>query len=209
MSMFAGKQHRIRKSRLRPRIKHVYRIVTIIGVGLIIISIYLGSRITQINYLVSEYPGNKGNQVEVNKAGKLEMTVQNKGLIPVWPVISGIYPISVHEAPDIISPGEQCTVVLDVMPHNKTGIYQGYVQMISYPALLPRKLIIFLHSISPVLSVIIVGISAGIILAVFFELISFLHGFENWIPLKAISDKILTRRIMRGKKKLLGRKGVK
>lgn len=211
LSLFIGSRrisHR-RKPRRRWRLKHLYRAITVIAIILVIVSIYAGSRVSQVKYLVSEYPGNLGDQIEVGKPGQLIMKVNNNGLVPVWTVLTGIAPLSIGEAPDFIPARSFKTIALNVLPHHETGIYQGYVQIYNYPVLLPRSWILYLHALSPVLAIIATGITIGLWFTLFFKLLNHVHGFEDWIPIRAIRDKLFARRRKRLTAKLLGRRRVR
>jgi signal peptidase len=198
-----------RKSRSRLRLRHLYKGVVITCTILVMLSIYLGSRVTQIRYLVSEYPGNQGDQIAVNQPGKLTMEIRNNGFIPVLPVPTGIAPLSVIKTPDYIWSRSANTIVLDVLPQRQTGFYQGYVQVYNYPILLPRRWIVFLHGVNPILAIIAIGITFGILIKALFQLLSLRNGFEGWIPLRAIKDKLTKRRFKRAKAKYLGRRRVR
>ena len=194
-----------RKPRRRIRLKKVYNSIVLLGIISIIITIFLGSRVSQIKYLVSEYPGTLGNQVELNHPGELKMELQNNGLIPIWPVITGITPLSLKTAPSYLPPRSKEAVILSVKPQRKTGMYQGYIQVYNYPAFLPRFLVLYLHNLQPTLAMIVISLTGGLWLKLFFILLNHIHGFEDWIPLKAIKDKLLKRRLKRMRAKLMGR----
>jgi signal peptidase len=200
---------RRRKPRRRLRLRHIYRAIAIIATVSVILSIYLGSRVAVVKYLVSEYPGTLGDQVEVNKPGQLTMEVKNNGLIPVWTLLDGIEPISIQAAPKYIWTRSSKSVILDVLPHRITGIYQGYVQIYNYPILLPRSWIGFLHRLHPVYAIVAVGFALGLYFSIFFKLLNHVPGLEDWIPLRAFQDKISERRIRRAKAKIIGRRRVR
>ncbi len=199
-----GKKRR-RKPRRRLRLKHVYRSIILFGMLSITITIFMGSRVSQVKYMVTEYPGTLGNQVEVNRPGELKLVIQNNGLIPIWPVISGIAPLSYKEGPTYLAPRTKESIILSVTPQRKTGMYQGYIQVYNYPALLPRSWILYLHRIQPAASMIIIALVGGCWLTLFFKLLACIHGFEEWIPLKGIKDKLTKRRFKRFRAKILGR----
>lgn len=206
LTAFAGKRSsRRKKPRHRLRLRHVYRFIIFVAAGIAIFSVYLGTKVTPVRYLVSEYPGSRGDQVEVKQPGRLMMEVKNDGVVPVWTVLTGITPLSVHKAPEIILPRAAQTVVLDVLPHADTGLYQGYVQIYNYPVVLPRSWIIHLHRINPLLATSSIGITVGFLFHFLFRIINHIHGLEEWIPLRAIRDKIANRRFNRAMRKLLGR----
>ncbi|HWT76465.1 MAG TPA: signal peptidase I [Mobilitalea sp.] len=196
---------RKRKPRHRIRLRHIYRAIVWITILSVMLSIFLGSRVSQIKYLVSEYPGTLGDQVEVNKPGQLVMEIRNKGLFPEWTIISGIAPLSIAAAPEYLPPRSKETVVLNVIPQRKTGIYQGYIQVYNYPIVLPRAWIVFLHGLHPVIAIVITGITAGLWGTLLFKILSHVHGFEEWIPLKARKDKLLERRMKQVSAKVIGR----
>ncbi len=197
------------KPRHRLRLRHVYRIVTLCGVIFIIGTIYFGSRVSSIKYLVSEYPGTLGDQIEVNQPGKLSMEIKNNGIVPVWTILQGIEPLTVEKAPDYIGPRGQEKIILHAEPQQETGIYHGYVHVYNYPILFPRKFLVLLHHIHPIFAFIAVGIMFGVYSTLFFKLLNYIHGFESWIPLRSIKDKILDRRYKRAKAKLLGRRRIR
>ncbi len=206
-SVYEKRHHkRRRKTKHRLRLKHVYRALIIIAICSIIIIIYLGSRVTQIRYLVSEYPSSLGDQVEVAKMGQLSMEIRNNGFVPVWSFVTGIAPLSVNEAPRFLWPRSEDTVLLNVLPHEATGMYQGYIQIYHYPILLPRPWIESMHQINPILAIALEGIAMGLWFKLLFYILGHFHGFEDWIPLRAIKDKLANRRMRRAKAKFLGRR---
>ena len=194
------------KQRHRLRLRQLYQGITVGAVFLVMISIYFGSRVSQIRYLVSEYPGDRGDQIAVNQPDQLIMSIRNNGLIPVWTVCTGIEPLKVIEVPEITGARRTGTVILEAEPHPNTGIYQGYVQVFSYPVLLPRGLTILLHQLSPALANLMVSLTFGCYLTILFKMLGMIHGFEGFIPLRAIRDKILDRRLRRAKARILGRR---
>lgn len=209
LTFFLGNHRRYgrnKKPRHRLRLKHVYRALSMIAVCTVVVIIYLGSRVSQIQYLVSEYPGSLGDQVEVNRPGKLSMEIRNHGFVPVWTIVTGVQPLSVEEAPEFIWPRSGEMVYLKVLPHVDTGMYKGYIQIYNYPILLPRSWIVFLHRINPILAISLVASAMGLWFKLIFIILNHIHGFEDWIPLRAIKDKIVDRRIRRAKAKLLGRR---
>lgn len=211
ISVFAGSRRSARrlKPRRRLRLRHIYRGVAIAAASLVMISIFIGARVTQIKYLVSEYPGSLGDQVPVNQPGRLKMEVRNNGLVPVWTVVTGIPPLSVHAAPGYILPRSAAAVVLDVEPQRETGVYQGYVQIYNYPVMLPRAWILYLHRLNPILAIAAAGMTLGLFFIILFKVLNQVHGFEGWIPLKAIGNKITKRRYKRAIAKYLGRRRVR
>ena len=196
---------RRQKPHRRLRLGQVYRFTVILGFGVIILSIFLGSRVSTVKYLVSEYPGTLGDQIEVNKTGQLKLEARNNGLFPVRSVITGIAPFNVVQAPEYIWPLSSQTVLLEVAAQRETGIHQGYVQIYNYPVLLPGAWIAALHRVSPMLAVISTGTAMGLWLVLFFRLLRLNPGFEAWVPLKAIRDKLIRRRMHRVKAILFGR----
>lgn len=202
----AKKSFRSRKKRNRIRLKHLYHGVTIFAMIAVIISIYAGSRVSVVRYLVSEYPASTGNQVELYKEGRLSMEVSNHGMIPVWTMVKGIKPLSVLEAPQSLEARSKETILLDVMPHRETGYYQGYLQIYHYPKLLPRNWVVVLHNSSPTLAIIATGLTLGFLFFIFFKMISKIHGLEEWIPLRAFKDKITKRRFKRARGRYFGRR---
>ncbi len=197
------------KPRHRLRLRHLYKGITIGAVILVILSIYFGSRVSQIRYLVSEYPGDRGDQIAVNQPDNLVMSIKNNGWIPVWTVCSAIAPLQVKEVPKIIWARRTGIVTLEAEPHRKTGMYQGYVQVFNYPVLLPRSFTMFLHRLSPSLAILMVGLAFGCYMTVLFRILGHIHGFEGFIPLRAIKDKIFERRMRRAKAKILGRRKIR
>ena len=206
LSLIFGRKSRKVKPRHRLRLRHLYRGFTVAAVLIIMISIYFGSRLSQIKYLVSEYPGNLSDQIAVNQPDELTMTVKNYGLIPVWSLVSGIAPLKVKTGPDIIWARQSERVILEVEPHSSTGWYRGYVRVFNYPTLLPRAVTIYLHRISPALANLTVSLAFGCYMVILFGFISHIHGLEGFVPLRAIKDKLLQRRLHRAKAKILGRR---
>lgn len=202
-------KNRKRKPRHRLRLKHIYRAITVIAVIVIVLSIYLGSRVTRVKYLVSEYPGTLGDQVQLNQPGQLSMEVSNKGLVPVWSVLKAIEPLSISQAPEYIKPLSKEAVILDVVAQRETGLYQGYVQIYNYPILLPRSLVVTLHNIHPMLALMTTGLSFGLYMSIIFKAIGRIHGLEEWIPLRAIKDKLTARRMKRIKASLIGKRRIR
>lgn len=193
------------KPRRRLRLGQVYRFTVMLGIGLIILSIFLGSRVSAVKYLVSEYPGSLGNQIEVNKTGQLKLEARNNGLFPVRTVITGIAPLSVVQAPDYIGPLTSQTVLLGMAAQRETGVQQGYVQIYNYPVLLPGAWIAALHRANPMLAILSTGAAMGLWLILFFKLLCLTPGLEAWVPLKSIHDKMIRRKIHRAKTILFGR----
>lgn len=207
--LVGNKSHTVkRKPRHRLRLHHIYKSIIIISIILVMISIYVGSRVSQVRYLVSEYPGSQGNQIAVNQPGILTMDIRNHGVVPVWTIPTGIEPLSVSSAPEYIWPKSVESIVLDVIPQKITGYYQGYVQVYHYPMLLPRSWVVYLHQINPTLAMIAIGLTFGFLINILFQCLNHIHGFEQWIPLKAIKDKLTRRRLKRVKSKFLGRRRV-
>lgn len=197
---------RRRKPRRRLRLRHIYKAVTVSAVFIVMLSIYFGSRVAQVKYLVSEYPGTLGDQVPLDRPGSLILEVKNNGFVPVWTIPAGIAPLSIDMAPEYIGARASKMIVLKVEPQHQTGVYQGYVQVYNYPVLLPRKWIVYLHRVNPVFAIAAAGLAAGLLFTLFFKGLSRIHGFEGWIPLHAMKDKIMNRRINRTRSKLLGRR---
>jgi len=206
--LFSGKKaSRIkRKSRKRLRLYHIYRSTAMIATIIIMLSIYFGSRVSQINYLVSEYPGTRGDQIEVNRPGLLTMTTKNNGLIPVWTIAKGVQPLSIRKVSMYMKARSSKSILIDVLPQRRTGAYQGYIQFFNYPALLPKEWILFLYRIHPMFAIIVIGQLVYLIFFLCFQLLQKIPGLEGWIPLKAIEDKIMKRRLDRGIGKLVGRR---
>ncbi|MFT4146152.1 MAG: signal peptidase I [Mobilitalea sp.] len=210
LTFFVGKKNKKkRKNRNRWRLRHVYQILVILSACTIIVSIYHGSRVSKLQYLVSEYPSNQGDQIELNKPDQLVLKIKNNSFFPVWTIVSGIDPLSVHEAPEYLWLRSEGTVLFDVAPQNKIGLYQGYVQVYNYPILLPRAGIQLLHQASPFFAVLATGLAMALWIHILLLILNHIHGFEDWIPLRAIRDKVLQRRIKRAKAKLLGRRKLK
>lgn len=197
------------KTRRRLRLHHVYKYITIAAVVIIMLTIFLGSRVSQIKYLVSEYPGSLGDQVKVNQKSELLMVVKNNGLIPVWSILEGVDPLSVDKNAVFIAPRSNKIVKIDVSPQRKTGVYKGYVSIYHYPIFLPCKWIVFLHEINSYLAILVNGFMVYLFCFISFHLISRLHGLEEWIPLKAIKDNIIKRRVKRNIGKIIGRRRVR
>lgn len=195
-----------RRPRNRLRLRHIYGGASKLAAIIIILTIYFSSRVSQINYLVSEYPGTLGDQIGVNQPGVLTMNIKNNGLIPVWKVMRGIPPLSIRDTSLYVKPLSSKTILIDVTAQHRTGAYQGYIQIYSYPALLPKEGILFLHSIHPLAAIASVGLWVYLLFCACFWLLQQLHGFEAWIPLKTIEDKIMRRRMERGLGKLIGRR---
>jgi signal peptidase len=205
----ATKENRIthkRKPRRRLRLYHIYRWATVVAVSLVVVSIYLGSRVVKISYFVSEYPNKQGNQIEIRQPGQLNVEVYNNGIIPVWTIYQGIDPLSIHEAKDFLWLRSKATIIVGVQPQYSTGNHNGYIQMYHYPTILPRICISYLHQLHPFLAIIATGIATGFYFALLFKLLNYIHGLEGWIPIKAISDKIASRRLKRVKAKFFSRK---
>lgn len=195
-----------RRLRRRYRLKDVYRLITIIAVIAVVVSIYLGSSVKQVKYLVSKYPGDTENHIKANEVGNLRLIVNNNGLVPVCSIATGITPFNIKQLPVFIPPRSGKTVDIAVLPHQKTGIYHGYVQVYNYPVLLPSAIINKLHNINPWLAIVTEAVALGIYFMMFFRIVGHVHGFEGFIPLKVIKDKITGRRIKRTRAILLGRR---
>lgn len=194
-----------RRSRRRLRLRHIYKGIPVAVAWIIMLTIYLGSHVSQINYLVSEYPGTLGDQVEVHRTGQLTMTLRNNGLIPVWSVMKGIQPLSIREPSKYIGARSSDTILIEVLPQHRTGVYQGYIQIYNYPAILPREWILYLHNRKPLLAVLAVGILLYLIAALCLLLLQKSSGLEGWRPLKAAGNKGMRRRIQRRLRMIQGR----
>lgn len=206
-SMFTGRHNnRKRKSRHRFRLRHVYRFITILAALLVMISIYMGSGVSRVKYLVSEYPGSTSDQIEVNKPGTLIMEIKNNGIFPAWTIQQGIDPINVSDGPGYLMPRTGAPAILKVLPRRETGIFQGYIQAYQYPILMPRTWTVFFHNQHPVLAILMNGMAFGLWSALFFKLLNHVHGFEEWIPLSAIKNKLSERRMKRIKARIIGRR---
>jgi signal peptidase len=203
------KSHRKKKTQYRLRLRHIYRVIVIIAVMFTAVTVYLGSNVCKIKYLVSEYPGISGDQVEVNKSGQLKIIVKNMGFFPTFTIISAAEPLFVYASPECIRPRCEEEVIINVLPQRRTGIYHGYIRICKYPALLPRTCVVSLHRLHPVIADIASSLTLGLWFHLFFILLNRIHGFENWIPLRAIKDKILYRRMKWAKTKILERRELK
>lgn len=195
LNPFIGRRaaSRRRKPQSRLRLKHIYKGVFIGAIILFVVSIYLGSRVAQVKYLVSEYSTNTKEQVAVNQPGNISIQVRNNGLVPVWPVAMGISPLGVSKSPTIIWPQSAREVQLEVLPQRKIGFYQGYVQIYNYPTLMPRTWIIALHQISPIHAITATTAVFASILCLGLRLIGSIRGLEGWMPVKALKDKLAQR----------------
>lgn len=197
------RDHKKKKAHNRYRLKHLYRAITFIAVAVVVLSIYLGAQVTQIKYLVSESPTNLKEQVAFNKVSTLTLVIKNNGLIPILPVVRGIEPLDVAEPPQWIGPFSSSQVILLVQPQKKIGVYYGYVQVYKYPAILPRSWILESYQISPYLTITLIGGWLALLLTLFLFGLSKVPGFAGWIPIKAIQDKLLDRRLQRVKSKII------
>lgn len=201
------RRNRLRKKpRHRMRLGEVYRIVVSSTIVIMIIIMLLSSRVTQFDYLVSTNPGTLGNQVKVHEAGELKLTINNKGLLPVWTIARGITPLNAEEEAIFMLPFDKQNIEINVEPQSEIGIKKGYIQLYTYPAFVPGNLIIYLYSLDPNLTVIINGIAAGFWMWLILKIIARIPGFEAWIPVKALKDKITERRLNRLKLKLFNRR---
>lgn len=196
---------RKRKRRHRWRLRHVYRLLGLLAAGLVIVSVLIGSRVTQVRYLVSENPGNVKERVALNEPGHLSINIRNMGILPAWTVAEGVGDLTVEQAPEIIWPFSSKTILLTTAPRTKVGWYQDYARVNQYPVLFPRIIITSLNHISRFLALAATGLAVFFWYALFFRLISRIHGLEGWIPLKAIRDKFAARRLQRVRAKVLGR----
>jgi len=196
-----------RRAKRRYRLRDLYRFICITAVITVAVSIYLGSSIKQVKYLVSYYPSVSGNQVLPDEKGQIEIIVNNDGLVPVWSFVKGIKPFDSNLEPKLIAPLSGRPVTLELLPRNKTGIYYGYVQVYNYPVLLPKNAVARLHALSPGLAIAVEAAVMGLYCWIFFRLISRRPGFYGFIPLKAIKDKISGRRLKRTRAILLGYQG--
>lgn len=202
------KSPRRRKTRNRWRLRHVYRGLGILAILVVVLSVYFGSQVKQVDYLVSQSPGTLGDQLKLGEAGQLEVLAQNKGLIPVWLVADGIDPFHIEEAPRVIWPLSEVTVMIEVPPQRATGRYMGYVRVFNYPALLPRTWLLAFHEINPFFGIASVGLALAFWLYLAYRILDRTPGFYAWIPLKAIKDKRFDRRLRRRKLELLGRRRI-
>lgn len=210
-ALFIRGKHSIRKRKptRRLRLRHIYKGIMIASIVIVVASVSMGSRVNQIKYLVSEYPGTLGDQIMVGQPGTLTMYVKNHGIVPVWSVFTGVEPLSIKEAPNYIGPRSEELITLHVLPQRDTGFYYGYVQIYHYPILFPRNILLYLHGIHPAISVIATGFVFGFYVWIFLRLINHIPGLHGFIPLRAIKDKISDRRLKRTKAKLLGRRRIR
>lgn len=205
-TFFASRAKRRKKPHHRLRLRDAYRITAILIVLVIVSSVYFGARVTKVPYLVSERPGTRGDMVKVNRPGELTVAVVNNGAVPTWSFTTGIPPLQVKEAPESVLPRSKSQLVLGVAPQSKTGVYQGYVQTYNYPILMPRSWVSTLHQLHPMAAILATGGAAGLYLALLIRILDRIPGLEGWVPLKAIRDKYMDRRIQRARAKILGRR---
>jgi signal peptidase len=209
-ALLSGKHaKRRRKARYRLRLRHIYHGISLLAAIFTVISVCLGSGISKVRYLVSEYPGKTGDQVEQNRPGQLTMAIKNVGFFPVWTFISAETPLQAHDFIQCIMPRHEEKMILDVLPQHKTGMYYGYIRIYKYPVFLPRVWMVLMHRIHPVLAAIVVGFAIGLWLHLFFMMMNHVHGFELWLPLHAIRDKVFDRRMKQAKTKMIGRRKVR
>lgn len=196
---------RKRKSRHRWRLRDVYRVGAIVVTVLALSSILFSSSFNQVRYLVSEDPGTLGDHVLYNEPGELALKVKNAGFLPVWLIPSGVQPLSVAQAPSIIPPLAQRSMIVAVLPHKELGWYRGYVRNFYYPALFPRAILVWLHRISPFLAFTATGIALYLWLKLYIFIFERVLGLEGWIPLYALKNKASARRLQRFRNTFLGR----
>lgn len=196
---------RRRKARHRWRLRDIYRSAGIIALGFVVLSLFFSSRVTQVRYLVSDNPGTDGYFVSLDQPGKVAINVKNNGWLPVWNISSGFEPMTIEEAPNIIWPLSEEKIIISIPPQQKTGWYQGYVQIYNYPILFPRSVLIYLHKINPYLALASIGLALSFWFTLLVQILNRMPGLEEWIPLRAIKDKMTERRLQRSKAKILGR----
>lgn len=205
-ALIASRAKRRKKPHHRLRLRDAYRFTAIVIVLVIMSSVYFGARVTKVPYLVSERPGTRGDMVKVDRPGELTVSVVNNGAVPAWSFTTGIPPLRVKEAPAYVFPRSSSKLVLEVEPHSKTGMYQGYVQVYNYPILMPRSWVSYLHQLHPMTAILALGTTAGLYLSIMIRILDRIPGLEGWVPLKAIRDKYMDRRLQRARAKILGRR---
>lgn len=207
MGRKSGSRHL--KSRHRWRLGHIYKAIGYLAFLIVVISVYWGSRTTPISYLVSEYPTNLDEQVEVKQEGNLKIYVKNSGLIPVWNITEVEKPLNRELKAELIWPGVEKQIDVSVMPQENPGMYKGYVRIFNYPAVMPKALVNGLHRVDSNLAIVAVGAMVLLLFWLTIKLLDRIHGLESWIPLKGIKDKIVDRRMHRIAAKVFGRKRVR
>lgn len=195
--------HRKRKTRNRWRLGDLYRVVSVLSVGLVILGVLLGSRVNQVKYLVSVNPGTQENHIRINETGRMTIQLKNVGILPVWHLSAGIKPIEIQKAPEIIWPWNEESIIISIPPQHEVGWYYGYIRIYNYPLILPRTILVYLHNISPFLALAGVGIALYIWLYLFIKMINRLESTAEWIPLRALKNKVYNRRYQRIISKIL------
>ncbi len=186
-----------RKSRRRLRLRDLYRIVALAAVGLVLVTLLVGSKTTQIRFLVTEKPGTRADQLPLGEPGELEITIENQGLLPVWSFIQGEGDWLIAREPLWIGPLSKATLRIQVPPQQKPGWQQVYIQSHAYPVLSPRWIMENLDRISPLLAMLATGLLVYLYLSLILFLIQRVPGLEGWVPLKSFQDKPAIRRIRR------------
>jgi signal peptidase len=184
-----------RKSRRRWRLRDVYQGAAILISGILVLSILMGSSMQTVNYLVSDSPGTDGLQVTTNQAGEVIGTVKNSSLFPVANYVSGILPLKTTLKSEIISPFSSRTFMISVDPQKDIGWFQGYVRVYNIPTVLPLKVLDVLFQMSPYIALGAVAIASYLWLLLIIKIFEYLFKVESWIPLHALKDKALFRRV--------------
>lgn len=204
--LFGGSGVRKRKPRTRLRLRQIYRISALLIVGIVLLTIYIGSQVKQIRYLVSDSPGDLGNQIKTGVGGELSLIVENKGIVPVWNITESVAPLEVQNAIEYLRPLSKRTLIIDVPPIDKVGYYQAYVQAFNYPILMPKSWVFTLHEISPYLALGMTGLALSFWLLLIFGLVNQIPGMHGWIPVKALTDKLAARKYSRIRAEIFGRR---
>lgn len=194
-SIFTTK--RKRKSRIRLRIRHVYKGIIIVFVLLAIVSGIFGAKTEDIRYLVTDGPGSREDHVAVNSSGRMELTIRNKGPFPLWLKAEPLSPIENLEQDKFIKPFSQGIIEIELPEKDIPGWYQGYVKVYFYPVLMPYNFIMFFHKISFYAAVII---NAGVFFLLMFFIvrgINYLGNNEEFLPVKIFRNKKFRKRFKR------------
>ncbi|MDD2534074.1 MAG: signal peptidase I [Eubacteriales bacterium] len=195
-----------KKTRLRWRLRHLYRLVGVIATVLILTSVLVLSQVTQVRYLVSEKPSQVVNRVLLNHPGELSMTVRNQGLWPVWLEVAGTGDTVATKASRIVWPYQETKVTLMVPAESSTGWYQRYLHINQYPILFPEGILRLFYQFSPVAALVATLAAFWLWYRAWIGLISRIHGLEGWIPLKTFRDKIAARRWRNLRRRLISKK---
>lgn len=185
-----------RKRRRRWRLLKLYQIITWTTWVVVLFTIMIGSTAKQVTYLVTDSPGTQDSHILVGEEGSLSIYIENKGIVPVWSVLTGIDNIKTTNESILIwgkSIREEKIIIEET---DQIGVYQGYVEVTNYPIVMPRYPITEAHHTSKFLGLFLEGFILTLWLFLGRLLLDSTPGFASEIPIKGYESK-KTKRVFR------------